>query len=299
MVYRVGDLGMVHGAHRLLNKSRNSSAYGIIKPKMGTHKFAGFTIIETMLFLGISSVLIVALIASTGNSVNIQRYRDSAESFKQVLQQQYADVISTQNGRTANWTCDSSAKATQTGSPGEGVGQSDCMLIGKYVRVENSQISIYRVLAYKNAPALGNDVSSLDNSYTLNISPTEQDNSTLEWGSQITWPVRVNNAANPQPQSPRRFGMLVVRSPDSGQVYTFTASDSDVPDVANIGPATFKNMIASGNTIPGQGAQTLCIDSGGFLSNNDRAVYIDSFASRSSAVELRTNDFMAGLGTQC
>ncbi|MDB5180635.1 MAG: hypothetical protein JWO54_393 [Candidatus Saccharibacteria bacterium] len=266
------------------------------------HKPAGFTIVETMLFLGISSVLIVALIASTGASVNIQRYRDAAETFKSVIQQQYADLTSVQNGRGDNWSCGSTAIPNTSGINADNRGQSNCILLGKYVRLEGEKISIYRVVGYKSsATSQPNDIKSLKNNYLLNVSGAEVDKSTQEWGAEIAYPRTINGSPNPAPITPRKMGILIVRSPDSGQIYTFTNAGTDVPDDLNIGPATFNSMLVAEPSTPGQGEQLICLSSGGFLEDDDRAVYISSFAATSSAIELRTNDYLSSIGssTRC
>ncbi len=268
---------------------------------MGTHKFAGFTIIETMLFLGLSGVLIVVLIASSGASINLQRYRDSTETFKLVLQQQYADLLSVQNGRTPNWACGSDAVPANKGANNEDVGQSECMLMGKYVRVENGDIAIYRVIGYGKEPANPtNDIDTLKANYILNVSRADVSESKIEWGAEITHPVSIKGSPNPLPQSPRKLGILIIRSPTSGQIYTFANNDTAVPDKASINPMTFTNMLVGGSTAPGlQGEQFICISSFGFLTNSDRAVYLNSFASGSSAVEIRTNETMTPAVAQC
>lgn len=126
----------------------------------------------------------------------------------------------------------------------------------------------------------------------------------MEWATKISSPVIINGSSNPSPASPHKLGMLVVRSPRSGQIYTFTNKDSSVPDIENIGSVSLSNMLVAGNTIPGQGSQVVCIDSDGLFTANDRAVYINSYASSASAIELRSNDFMRssaapGSETQC
>lgn len=269
---------------------------------MGTNKLAGFTIIETTLFLGISSFLIVALIASTGNSINIQRYNDAVETFKSVLQQQYADVASVQNSRNDNWSCGSTANPTTTGTVKDNRGQSECSLVGKYVRIEDDKLSIYRVVAYESAtpatPATSaNDIISLKDNYVLNVSQDDMDSSTMEWGTRISYPATQSGAPYSMPQNPRKMGILIVRSPDSGQVYTFTNSDSDVPDDGSIGSANLESMLVAGGTIPGQSSRLICVNSSGLLANNDRAINLGAFASGSSAVEMQTNDYLISEGS--
>lgn len=277
---------------------------------MGTHKLAGFTIIETILFFAISSLLIISLIAATGVSLNNQRYKDASQTFKSVLQQQYADLISVQNARDDTWFCGSDAlPSDQNPSIQENRGQSECILIGKYIRIEDADMAMYDVIGYGDEPALPtDDITTLRNNYKLNASTAQVAESTLEWGTQIAYPKNlasntpnVVGAANPTPTSPRKLGILIVRSPTSGQIYTFTHSDSEVPNKADINPATFTAMLQPGTTGAGrQGEQLICVESNGLFINNDQAVYLTSFAASSTAVETRSNDFMLKTGgPQC
>lgn len=266
---------------------------------MGTNKLAGFTIIETTLFLGISSFLIVALIASTGNSINIQRYNDAVETFKSTLQQQYADVTSVQNSRDDNWSCGSTATPITTGTVKDNRGQSSCSLVGKYVRIEDDKLSVYRVVAYENATPVtsANDIISLKDNYVLNVSQDDVDVSTMEWGTRISYPATQSGAPYSMPQNPRKMGILIVRSPDSGQIYTFTNSDSSVPNVGGIGSANLESMLVAGNSVPGQGSRLICVNSSGLLANSDRAIQLGAFASGSSAVEVQSNDYLVSIGS--
>ena len=275
---------------------------------MGTHKLAGFTVIEVVLFLAISSALIVGLISATGLSLNNQRYKDAADTFKSTLQQQYADLMSVQNAREDNWYCGAGAQPDEDAGTQQDRGQSDCMLMGKYLRIENGDISIYSVIGYGSEPfSASSDIAALRNNYLLNVSNAEVSESRLEWGTQIAWPKNVASNTpgvvgppNTVPTTPRKLGILIVRSPGSGQIYTFTHSGTAVPAKNDIRTTTLSNMLVAGNTTPGQGSQLICIESNGLFINSDRAVYLNSFASASSAVELRSNDFMKQSGgPQC
>lgn len=276
---------------------------------MSNHKLAGFTIIETVLFLGISSFLVVALIVGTGASINTQRYVDAVETFKSVLQQQYADLGSVQNSRNDDWSCGSTASPTTTAANKDNRGQSTCILVGKYLRVEDAKIAAYTVIAHPKNPMTlePNDIESLKKNYVLNVSKSEVDSTTLEWGTQIAYPAKKDvtpiseGTDYPRPASPRKLGILIVRSPDSGQVYTFTSEDDGVPVEASISPATFTAMFVTGESTPGQSGQLICINSNGLLDRNDRGVRLNPFATNASAVELVTNDFLktSGSSLQC
>jgi len=266
---------------------------------MGNIKQAGFTIIETMLFLGVSSLLIVLLIAGTGASINTQRYQDAAETFKLMLQQQYADVASVQNSRDDSWSCGASARPTNTGTVQDNRGQSKCVLLGKYVRLQDEKISIYRVVAYPRiATVQANDIDSLKANYTLNVSSDGVDMSTMEWGTKIAYP---KTGGGTIPLAVRKMGILIVRSPDSGQVYTFTNRDSDVPNDGSINSASLTSMLVAGDSIPGQGERTICINSGGMFTTDDRSVRLVTYAASSGAVELQTNVILRTNGSdyQC
>lgn len=264
---------------------------------MGTQSTAGFTIIESMLFLAITGALIVGVIVGTGATIGIQRYRDAAETFKSVLQEQYASLSSVQNSRDSSWSCDATARPVEDGS--EQRGQSGCMMVGRYLRIEGSDIAIYNVLARSNSGSTGvNDIQRMKNGYIFNVDTTSIDKKTMEWGAALAWPSAGAEARTPT--SPRSIGIFIVRSPDSGQIYTFT--NDTVPTPADtVGPSTFSALLVAGDSVPGQAARTLCVASNGLFVSNDQAVYLAAAASGASAVERRSNDYMAGLGvaTRC
>lgn len=64
------------------------------KPSALTSSRPGFTIIEVMLFLGLSGMILVGVIAGTYTAIGVQRYNDSVRSFAEFLRQTYAEVIS-------------------------------------------------------------------------------------------------------------------------------------------------------------------------------------------------------------
>lgn len=249
----------------------------------------GFTIIETTLFLAVTGVLILMIIVGTGNSLNVQRYRDSVESFKSVVQQQYSSLSSVQNGRQNTWNCDSTSSIRDSGNAGQIRGQSRCVLAGKYMRIDGNNISIYTVLARQTGTSQTDDIQTMAQNYAMNVVTNEVEERTIEWGSQIAWAkpgTSLDSQANP---TPRTLGILFVRSPKSGQTYTFTSNT--IPQKNNISQATFTDLIVGGDRAPGkQGARMVCLVSGGLFANGDMGIYIAPFAASANAIEVRTND---------
>ena len=269
---------------------------------MGNSSRAGFTIIETVLFLGVSGLLILAMITGTGASINIQRYRDATESFKALVQDQYADIGNVQNGRIADQTCDATAKPSSQNN-GEGRGQSECVIVGKYLRIDGGTYDIYTVLAYETnaAVAIGDsDVAVMNKKYLFNTSDTSDTSGSLEWGTRIAWPLPGKAGAEVVGTSnPRTLGILFLRSPHSGQIYTFTSNT--IPAKNAIGNGTFTPMITSANNVPGRAARVVCIDSDGMFVDSNQSLYISANANGPNGVELRTNEIIKQKGgaTEC
>lgn len=261
---------------------------------MGIKSQAGFTIIETTLFLAISGLLVLMLVIGTGASLNIQRYRDAVETFKSVVQQQYADLSNVQNGRDKNWTCDTNAVATEDGDNDTLRGQSNCFIVGKYMRIEGGALSIYTVLASQKSTSVGgNDVTSMANNYVMNVSASNVEERTMEWGTRIGWAKEGSLDVRPE-GTDRSIGLLFIRSPDSGQVYTFTSDN--VPAKDSITATTLKNMMVAAAAVPGQAARMVCIASDGLFVNGDMGLYIAPFAASSTSIETRSNSYSASLG---
>jgi prepilin-type N-terminal cleavage/methylation domain-containing protein len=262
---------------------------------MGKHFTRGFTIIETMLVLAITGVLIAGLLVGVGSSVGIQRYRDAVTTLKSQLQDQYSEVMNVSNDRDADWTCDTSAVPAQSNG-GIAPGQSDCVLLGRYIAIVGSDITTATVVGYippGTTESGTSDVSALKNSYTLGISTSSITTSTLEWGAQIAWPQ--TGTGSRRPTTPRSIAILIVRSPTSGTSYTFT--DNTVNEIGSVSALTLKNMLIESTTVtPGRAAQTICIDPGVIGIPEPLAIYIAQAASGPGSIESRSFETIKQLG---
>lgn len=173
----------------------------------------GFTIIEVMLFLGVSGGLLIALMVGVSTNINQQRYRDSVTSLSGLLQQQYSEVSNTRNARNDGWRCADSV-AEQDLESGQGRGTTDCVLLGRYIRslANGTQIEVGNIIGSEPSSALVPDGDSAAlAAYRPRLSTFEQETYTPEWNARLV--DTESHAAN--------FSIAILRSPQSGLVRTF------------------------------------------------------------------------------
>jgi len=231
---------------------------------MKSFKGDGFTIIETMLFLGISGLLIMGVLVGTGVSINIQRYRDSVVSLQSVLQQQFNDVANPMNSRDSSWSCDSGGPAESGDQP---IGQSDCVLLGKLIRSSNGkEIIINNVIGYSNDDTASNDIDILKE-YSPIVFKSGVENYDIDWGSTLN-PVQSNN--------PISFSIFIAKSPLSGALRTFIDNSHSISD------SEIKSMISENNL---NNSLKICVNPNGFFNGNKMAVTINANASNANSVE--------------
>jgi len=258
---------------------------------MSAHSTSGFTIIETMLVLAITGVLIASLLFGVGSSITTQRYSDSVTSFRSLVQDQYARVSNVSNERDTGWTCGASAIPIQSGTSAPG--QSNCVLLGRYMSVVGSDISMATVVGYSTVSTPGtSDTQTVKNNYTLGISKNSIEKKTLEWGAQIAWPKTGSGAKNPT--TPRSIAFFILRSPESGTTYTFTSNS--VTPIESVSSSTLKQMLVETTTnFPGQGTRTICIDPGATVPEK-YSVYMSTYANGANSIETRSNAVMTAAG---
>jgi type II secretory pathway pseudopilin PulG len=232
---------------------------------------AGFTIIETMLFLGITGLLVMGLLVGAGTSINIQRYHDSVTSLQSTLQQQYSDVANVNNESTGGLECYGDNQTNP-------VGQSDCVIVGRYISsVDGSELSIRSVVGYipnvsSFFSSVTNDIDAI-NAINIQVSPVKGQEYIIEWGSSL---VRSDNG------SPLAFSMLVLRSPVTGVVRTFinpnaAIVDSDVATLVS-GSALNESLKA-------------CVNSNGLFNSGKSAVYVNPSSTSASGIEMQGEAF--------
>ncbi len=231
---------------------------------MKSQSYTGFTIIETMLFLGITCLLGVAVMVGTGTSINAQRYRDSVASLQSVIQQQYSDVMNVSNDGGAS-VCKSIDGSDELR------GQSDCVVVGKYITSTKNGYgllirNVIGKIPYKTMAS--NDVDSFKE-YQINVIKFGSLTYDLEWGASLV----------DQKNSPSVFSILIVRSPVSGAIRTFINNNSVVADSKVIGKELVDNPSSLTESLK------TCVDSNGLFMSGKSAIFITPNAAGPSGVE--------------
>lgn len=238
---------------------------------MGTTANNGFTVIETMLFLGVAGALTVGILVGSGAAINQQRYRDSVNSLKSFIQQQYSETTNVVNGRDGSEAC---ANAVVVQPPDivtpQSRGTSECIILGRYVAIDSTgtRITASNVVGYRTpgATEAASDILEVTTNYRLGTSTIGQESADVAWGATVV----KQKTTQPMPLS-----MLILRSPLSGSIMTYT-SEGAVTDL--------KTMITVANS---SATRNLCVNTaGGSFVGSRMAVQISSFATNQGAIQI-------------
>lgn len=231
---------------------------------MGTRQQHGFTIIEISLFVAISGLLALGLLTGWSLAINSQRYKDSVDSFYAYIQQQYSLVYSVENGRSSNFTCNSDSVVTP-GDADNPRGQSDCMLLGRYLRItDGSKFESFAIVGNENSSSDGTIASYKPRAVDAEIGLTESE-FVIPWGARVS---------SKQSQAPLNIGIAIIRSPSNGVVYTYVNTDTN------------NNVSLAEMTVPAnQKEQYFCVWPDAGVSGAIQAVYIPQYAASLNAVE--------------
>ncbi|OGL22672.1 hypothetical protein A2707_05165 [Candidatus Saccharibacteria bacterium RIFCSPHIGHO2_01_FULL_45_15] len=190
---------------------------------MTSQKQWGFTIIELMLFLGITGALFAGLLVGVNTNINQQRYKESVVSYQGLLEQQYSRVYNPQNSRQGNETCTAEGGVESVTDSGQARGTSGCVLLGRYVQIKNDGMKIETgdVIGVEPAAA-SNGISDVDAiaAYAPRKSPINIQEYDVEWQSSLYSASQATSSAS----------FLIIRSPVSGLVRAF-GQDEPLPTV--------------------------------------------------------------------
>lgn len=228
---------------------------------MSMRSSGGFTIIELSLFVAISAVIMISLMVGWSVAVNTQSYKDSARTLAQVLQQQYSDTINVSNDRANQISCRLDASTVRIEDNGSGavpIGASRCVVMGRYVIINGTNLSMSDIVGYQpSSTAFTTDLQAIQGYY-----PTKEDSTVIpDETYEVAWSTRPYIAT---PANTAKVALVIVRSPLTGTVYTYTKQLTN-----NMQPSV-TDVITTG-TMAGV---KLCLDPGAPVAQGKMAVQI-------------------------
>lgn len=236
-------------------------------------KHRGFTLIEVVLFLGVTGVVMSVLLVGVGAGLNRQKYSDASNSLMSYMQNQYNLVNNVNNSRPATDICSAGSISTG-GTAGVSAGRSDCTIVGRYLRAgaDSMTIESTQVIATTDAAKLPLSSSDTDAKVLkdagLILAPTSET-------YQLSWQTSL---VTPKPNQPLQFSMLIVRMPTTGVIHTYVQSGS--------APASPAAYFAAATPNPPTADFKLCLSPGGLLASVTEpvGVMVAKNASNSSGV---------------
>ena len=239
---------------------------------MGTTANSGFTVIESMLFLAVAGALTIGVLVGSGAAINQQRYKDSVVSLKSFIQQQYNEVTNVVNGRVGTEAC-ANAVVVPPGATttAQARGTSECLLMGRYVTVDTSGtvLTASNVVGYRtnpDAPEAASDALEISSNYRLGVSSIGQDSIDVAWGATVV---------KPQTNEPLSLSILILRSPLSGSIMTYTSEGAT------------SNLVALVNAASSNTPRNLCVHMpSGIIATKRMSVQISSFATNQGAIQI-------------
>lgn len=241
---------------------------------MSGSRGSGFTVIEVMLFLAISGFLVIGVMGGAGAAVNVQRYKDATNSFVSYMQGQYDRVANVQNDHNTKQECTSAGIAVATTPPVTLGASIDCAVIGRLVTVSDGGKKITSQAVYGAAATNGTDdiTALVSANIFIDAAVDVEDSYVPEWSTRIVKPTP------DQATTMDGWRLLIVRSPATGTIRTFTTmqSEATVP------------LQSIATTAATRADVTACVDPSGLIAGSSQGVKIVKDAPGMSGVKLTT-----------
>ena len=187
----------------------------------------GFTIIEVVLFLAITSLMMLGIFIGVSGALNRQIYEREVVSLVDFIQGQYSAVDNVRNNRPADTRCD--ATGIQPSATSNHPGSSSCTGIGRWITSNDDGSELTSIPVYATADIVAaetDDVSEAE--YLSSINLTLPANPSLS--DTMTHRVDAGDMYVNGDTSNTAFSMLIVKLPLSGMTRTHLVDSSvDTP----------------------------------------------------------------------
>ncbi|MDO4759163.1 MAG: hypothetical protein Q4A30_00005 [Candidatus Saccharibacteria bacterium] len=226
---------------------------------------AGFTVIEVSIFLAISALLLVSIMAGTSISIARRRYTDAVNDITDYLRRAYAEVINVQNSRLGTTDQDiyctvstmfdpsSGHSVVKSGSTDNFPGRTNCIIYGKLITFGeqgSTNIHSYDIIGRIHRV----DIDNQDNAITAleavgaNVVTVQNLNQVCTLGlagnANVFEPRWQASLINSKTRKLYQGSVMIVRSPISGTVQTYY-SQNTIPVQQTLAD---KNQAFFGNT---------------------------------------------------
>jgi len=208
-------------------------AYGILEhmKKGGKHRSGGFTIVETMIVLGVTGLLFTLILVTLSGRQARTQFEQSIQEVKSQIQQTINDVAAGYypNGGAFKCVPSSSGPQFSAGSTDQGE-NAGCVFLGKVLQfkvasTDPEQFNVFSISGLQRVASTGNEVTTYAEAMPKAIAPSTTDGSI--------------------PDQTEKKNLLYGLS-----VYSMTYGTSNTP----IGAVGFVNSLASysgGNVVSG------------------------------------------------
>ncbi len=262
---------------------------------------SGFTVIEVMLFLGITGLMLIGVLGGTYSSIARQRYNDSLRSFSEFLRTIYAEVLSPESLGQGN----SNQNAIYGKVVVFGLDQDN----PNVSEDERSTIYTATITGNPHPPTSAkNFVEDLRAAkVTLFCGQTANEDKHIDSPSTLSdykmqWGANLFRASDDKSTSPLKGTLIIARSPSSGTVHAaFTDEtfpiNTDCQPESYSASSDFHDYVEDPNhKFDTSGELTVCIKSEN--SSITRGVSLDLASRSTSAIKILTEDESAEKGCQ-
>lgn len=227
----------------------------------------------------------IGVLGSASVGVNTQRYSDAVNTFNAVVQQEFTNVTNVVNLKSIENMCGAGDDSERPR------GISDCAIIGRMMTVDGQGNIVRSNLVGMDPGTADDDDTELEviRSYMgegrpiIDLASQEQD--TMSWETKLE---RGN------PLAPTYASVLIVRSPRSGNVYSYVihSASSIITNDEQLRDSV--SELISTSPAPNSRDQYMCIDRSGWAVTPARAVKLAAYASGPSSVSITDTE-----GSKC
>ena len=277
---------------------------------------AGFTIIEVALFLALSGILMIGLIAGANSSIARQRYNDSVNSFAEFVRGVYADVLNVSSDKNPDQASEKAGRETKAvygklisiGEEGAGNTIYVYDLVGN--AVSSSSVSSTRIIDMMHEDTINANIFKKDCSATPASCSREFYRMT---SYAVPWEAVLSRGRDAGSNNgyPFHGTILIIRSPVTGNIRTYTFNHDHTAIQAQLNTehitTNFHTQNATGQDYNnfkkyltklastsvdngGENEMIICVDSDDNPGPNRRGVKIAVRATNSSGVTLTEMD---------